>query len=125
VQSGYQKLLANVSDSDSQIKLVNLGEDMASRRRIVRQKETYRFSATQTISDHPLLIGELLRRGELRVIHEARFRVWISEIVTALGLRMRRRVGSGGEAPALGDDGQALGDDPAVAGTDPALRDSR
>jgi hypothetical protein len=83
---------------------------MASRRRIVRQTETYRFSATQTISDHPLVIGELLRRGELRVLQEARFRAWISEMVTALGGRMRRPLGSAGEAHALRDDKQVLRD---------------
>jgi hypothetical protein len=86
---------------------------MASRRRVVHQTETYRFSATQTISDHPLLIGELLRRGELRVLHEARFRAWIGEMVTALGLKMSRRLGGAGESQPLGDDhGQ------------PAVRDS-
>jgi hypothetical protein len=85
---------------------------MASRRRIVHQTETYRFSATQTISDHPLLIGELLRRGELRVLHEARFRAWIGEMVTALGLKLSRRLGGTGESQALPDDSdqQALRD---------------
>jgi hypothetical protein len=87
---------------------------MASRRRIVHQTETYRFSATQTISDHPLLIGELLRRGELRVLHEARFRTWIGEMVAALGLKMSRRLGGTGESQALrGDHDQ------------PALSDSK
>jgi hypothetical protein len=71
---------------------------MAPRRRVVHQTETYRFSATQTISDYPLLVGELLRRGELRQLHEARVRARIRDVIAAIGLRMRERLGSAREA---------------------------
>jgi hypothetical protein len=37
---------------------------MFSRRHVAPGYEPYRFSATRTLSDFPLLIGELLRRGE-------------------------------------------------------------
>ena len=90
-------MLANISDSDSQTSQLNL-ENMASRRRIVSQTETYRFSATPTISDYPLLIGELLRRRELRGLHAARVRALIGDMVAALGLRTHRRLGNACEA---------------------------
>jgi hypothetical protein len=36
--------------------------------------EMSRFSATHTLSDFPLLIGEILRRGDLRSRRQARRR---------------------------------------------------
>jgi hypothetical protein len=36
--------------------------------------EGYRFSSTATLSDFPLLIGEMLRRGDLRIEKKARRR---------------------------------------------------
>ena len=39
---------------------------MLSRTQIARGNETYRFSNTSTLSDFPLLIGEMLRRNDLR-----------------------------------------------------------
>jgi hypothetical protein len=71
---------------------------MASRRRIVSQTETYRFSATPTISDYPLLIGELLRRSELRGLQAARMRALIGDMVAAFGWRTHRRLGDAREA---------------------------
>jgi hypothetical protein len=47
---------------------------MFSRTRAVRGNETYRFSATYTLSDFPLLIGEILRRSERRAEQKARAR---------------------------------------------------
>jgi hypothetical protein len=38
---------------------------MLAKHRTVHTAETYRFSATRTISDYPLLIGEILFRSEL------------------------------------------------------------
>jgi hypothetical protein len=38
---------------------------MLAKHRTVAWVETYRFSATRTISDYPLLIGEILLRSEL------------------------------------------------------------
>ncbi len=42
---------------------------MFSRTHAARGNETYRFSATYTLSDFPLLIGEILRRSERRSEH--------------------------------------------------------
>ena len=39
---------------------------MLSRTQIARGNEPYRFSKTSTLSDFPLLIGEMLRRNDLR-----------------------------------------------------------
>jgi hypothetical protein len=39
---------------------------MFSRANIARDDKTYRFSPTYTLSDFPLLIGEILRRSERR-----------------------------------------------------------
>ena len=38
---------------------------MLAKHRTIHWVETYRFSATRTISDYPLLIGEILFRSEL------------------------------------------------------------
>ena len=47
---------------------------MFSRTHAARGNETYRFSATYTLSDFPLLIGEILRRSERRADQKARAR---------------------------------------------------
>ena len=43
-----------------------------TRRRLILPEETYRFSVTHTLSDYPLLIGELLRRDQLRAAQQAK-----------------------------------------------------
>jgi hypothetical protein len=45
---------------------------MFSRTHAARGDETYRFSATYTLSDFPLLIGEILPRSERRSERKAR-----------------------------------------------------
>jgi len=45
---------------------------MFSRIHAARGNETYRFSTTYTLSDFPLLIGEILRRSERRSEQKAR-----------------------------------------------------
>jgi hypothetical protein len=67
---------------------------MLSHRRVVHPQETYRFSMTHTLSDYPLLIGEILRRDQLRAIQQAKRRSFLGDIVRALGIRVRRTVGS-------------------------------
>ena len=42
--------------------------------------ETYRFSATPTLSDFPLLIGEILRRTDLRSQRQAQRRSLVQKI---------------------------------------------
>src|SRR5260370_31952709 len=39
---------------------------MSLGRRVIHPQETYRFSTTHTLSDYPLLIGEILRRDQQR-----------------------------------------------------------
>jgi hypothetical protein len=53
---------------------------MYSRTRIAQWCETNRFSATHTLSDFPLLIGEVLRRRGLRSERQARRRSLIQKI---------------------------------------------
>jgi hypothetical protein len=53
---------------------------MFSRTNIARGNETNRFSATYTLSDFPLLIGEILRRSERRSERKARVRSLIHKI---------------------------------------------
>jgi hypothetical protein len=67
---------------------------MLSHRRVVHPQETYRFSMTHTLSDYPLLIGEILRRDQLRAIQQAKRRSFLGDIVRALGIRVRRTVGN-------------------------------
>ena len=67
---------------------------MSSRRRIIHPKETYRFSMTHTLSDYPLLIGEILRRDELRASQQAKRRTLFYGLGKALGMRVARAVGS-------------------------------
>ncbi len=56
------------------------GQIMFSRSHAAHGDETYRFSATYTLSDFPLLIGEILRRSERRSERKARARSFIHEI---------------------------------------------
>ena len=67
---------------------------MLSRRRVVHPRETYRFSMTHTLSDYPLLIGELLRRDQRRSIQQAERRSLLVGIGRVLGMRMPRNVGT-------------------------------
>jgi hypothetical protein len=48
---------------------------MFSRTHTARAEETYRFSVNPTLSDFPLLIGEVIRRADLR---DTRRRRWSS-----------------------------------------------
>ena len=57
-----------------------------SRAHVAPGSETYRFSATRTLSDFPLLIGKILRRGELRALQKARRRGLIKRIGAAFGI---------------------------------------
>ena len=67
---------------------------MKSHRRFIHRQETNRFSMTHTLSDYPLLIGEILRRDELRAVQQARRRAMMVDLRRALGLRVRRAVGT-------------------------------
>jgi hypothetical protein len=49
---------------------------MSLRRRKVHPTETYRFSITHTLSDYPLLIGEILRRNAMRAAQQAKRRTF-------------------------------------------------
>jgi hypothetical protein len=59
---------------------------MLSRRRVVHPQETYRFSMTHTLSDYPLLIGEILRRDRRRAIQQAKRRSLLIDIGRVLGI---------------------------------------
>jgi hypothetical protein len=67
---------------------------MSSHRRTTHPQETYRFSMTYTLSDYPLLIGEILRRDQLRARQQARLRGIFSDFQRALGMRVARAVGT-------------------------------
>jgi hypothetical protein len=67
---------------------------MSSRRRTIHPQETYRFSMTHTLSDYPLLIGEILRRDQLRAIQQAKRRAMFVVLRRALGMRVPRAVGT-------------------------------
>ena len=67
---------------------------MSSHRRTTHPRETYRFSMTHTLSDYPLLIGEILRRDQLRARQQARRRAIFSDLQRALGMRVAQAVGS-------------------------------
>ena len=67
---------------------------MLVRRRLIHPQETYRFSVTSTLSDYPLLIGEILRRDQLRAVHQARRRAIFYDLQRALGIRAPRAVGA-------------------------------
>ncbi len=47
--------------------------------------EMAHFSTTRTLSDFPLLIGEMLRRGDLRSRRQARRRTLIRKIKATFG----------------------------------------
>ncbi len=49
--------------------------------------EMSRFSATLTLSDFPLLIGEILRRGDMRSQRRAKRRLVIRKIKATFGVR--------------------------------------
>jgi hypothetical protein len=53
---------------------------MFSKKSAARGDETYRFSATYTLSDFPLLIGEILRRSERRSERKARAKSLLHKI---------------------------------------------
>ncbi|MBV8277914.1 MAG: hypothetical protein JO170_21995 [Verrucomicrobia bacterium] len=67
---------------------------MSSHHRTIHPQETYRFSMTQTLSDYPLLIGEILRRDQLRAVQQAKRHAMFSEFRRALGMRVARAVGT-------------------------------
>lgn len=67
---------------------------MSSHRRIIHPQETYRFSTTHTLSDYPLLIGEVLRRDQHRARHKARRRAILDDLQRALGFRVARDLGT-------------------------------
>jgi hypothetical protein len=60
---------------------------MFSRTHAARGDETYRFSATYTLSDFPLLIGEILRRSERRSERKARATSLIHKIRAFFAIR--------------------------------------
>jgi hypothetical protein len=49
---------------------------------------------TYTLSDYPLLIGEILRRDQVRARQQARLRTLLSDLQRALGMRVARAVGT-------------------------------
>jgi hypothetical protein len=69
---------------------------MSSRRRIIHPQETYRFSVTHTLSDYPLLIGEILRRDQQRAVKQDKRRTLLYELGRAMGVRVPRELGTPG-----------------------------
>ena len=67
---------------------------MTPHRRIIQSQETYRFSMTHTLSDYPLLIGEILRRDQLRALQQAKRRAILQDLQRALGMRVAQAVGT-------------------------------
>ena len=67
---------------------------MPSHRRIIQPQETYRFSMTHTLSDYPLLIGEILRRDQMRALHQAKRRAILHDLQRALGMRVTQALGT-------------------------------
>jgi len=49
---------------------------------------------TYTLSDYPLLIGEILRRDQDRARQQAKRRAILSDLQRALGLRVAQAVGT-------------------------------
>jgi hypothetical protein len=49
---------------------------------------------THTLSDYPLLIGEILRRDHLRAQQQAKLRAIFSDLQRALGMRVAQAVGT-------------------------------
>jgi hypothetical protein len=60
---------------------------MFSRINAAHGDETYRFSATYTLSDFPLLIGEILRRSERRSEQKAKVRSLLHKIRAIFTIR--------------------------------------
>ena len=58
---------------------------MSSWTHSVQANEMAHFSTTRTLSDFPLLIGEMLRRGNLRACRQARRRTLIRKIKATFG----------------------------------------
>jgi hypothetical protein len=67
---------------------------MPSRRRVFHPQETYRFSMTRTLSDYPLLIGEILRRDDIRAVRRAKRRAFLFDLGRVLRVRVPRAVGT-------------------------------
>jgi hypothetical protein len=67
---------------------------MPSRRRVFHPQETYRFSMTRTLSDYPLLIGEILRRDDIRTVRRAKRRSFLFDLRRVFGMRVPRAVGT-------------------------------
>lgn len=66
---------------------------MPPRRRVFHPQETYRFSMTRTLSDYPLLIGEILRRDDIRAVRRAKRRLFLFDLGRILGMRVPLAVG--------------------------------
>jgi hypothetical protein len=60
---------------------------MRSQIQSARSNEANYFSTTATLSDFPLLIGEILRRSDLRLQKRAKRRVRIQKIKGLFALR--------------------------------------
>ena len=75
---------------------------MASRHRTIHPEETYRFSGTHTLSDYPLLIGEILRRDQQRTVQQAKRRTFLYGLGKALGMRMRLNLGTPNFSSSIG-----------------------
>jgi hypothetical protein len=67
---------------------------MSLHRRTIQPQETYRFSMTYTLSDYPLLIGELLRRDQARARQQAKRRAIFTDLQRALGIRVAQALGT-------------------------------
>src|SRR5260221_10634096 len=67
---------------------------MSAQRRSRSSTESYRFSVTRTLSDYPLLIGEILRRDERRSRQEAKRNSFFYRLGRTLGVRLRCSLGS-------------------------------
>jgi hypothetical protein len=59
---------------------------MSSWTHSVQANEMAHFSTTRTLSDFPLLIGEMLRRGDLRSRRRATRRTLIRKIKVTFGI---------------------------------------
>jgi hypothetical protein len=67
---------------------------MSLRHRVIHPQETYRFSTTHTLSDYPLLIGEILWRDQQRAVQQAKRRTLLYGLGKALGMRVARQLGN-------------------------------
>jgi hypothetical protein len=71
-----------------------VGGSMSLGRRVIHPRETYRFSTTHTLSDYPLLIGEILRRDQQRAAQQDKRQTFLYGLGRALGMRVHRALGS-------------------------------